>query len=112
MRPTCGTSGFATAEAMVWGSPPGNPAPTPMTGKFTLGSEAPVRKLNARIPESSSAAANSDVPIGRRINGVEMLIFSAYRLTHRRGLRRNLVSNPVSRKLLSDPVEPQIDDRS
>jgi hypothetical protein len=26
------------------------------------------------MPESSSAAANSDVPIGRRINGAEILM--------------------------------------
>jgi hypothetical protein len=64
----------ATADAMVWGSAPGKPAPTPMTGKSTLGSEATGRKLKARIPDSSKAAANSDVPIGRRINGAEILI--------------------------------------
>ena len=75
MRPNCLSSGVATADAMVCGSAPGNPAPTPITGKSTLGNEATGRKLNARIPDSSSAAANSDVPIGRRINGAEILIF-------------------------------------
>jgi hypothetical protein len=30
--------------------------------------------LKARIPESNSAAASSEVPIGRRINGAEILI--------------------------------------
>src|SRR5579872_7532533 len=45
-----------------------------MTGKKTLGSAATGRKINARIPDSSKAAASSDVPIGRRIKGVEILI--------------------------------------
>jgi hypothetical protein len=30
--------------------------------------------LKARIPESSKAAASSDVPIGRRINGAEIFM--------------------------------------
>jgi len=74
MRPNCRSSGVATAEAMVCGSAPGSDAPTLITGKSIFGSEATGRKLNARIPDSSSAAANNDVPIGRRINGAEMLI--------------------------------------
>jgi hypothetical protein len=45
-----------------------------MTGKSTLGNDATGRKLKARIPESSNAAARSDVPIGRRMNGAEILI--------------------------------------
>jgi hypothetical protein len=60
---------------MVCGSAPGKPAPTPITGKSTRGREATGRKLKARIPESSNAAASSEVPIGRRINGAEILIF-------------------------------------
>jgi hypothetical protein len=32
--------------------------------------------LKARIPDSSKAAASSDVPIGRRINGAEILMLS------------------------------------
>jgi hypothetical protein len=47
-----------------------------MTGKSTRGSDATGRKLKARIPESRSAAASSDVPIGRRINGAEILMLS------------------------------------
>jgi hypothetical protein len=74
MRPNWRSNGVATADAMVCGSAPGNPAPTPITGKSTLGSEATGRKVKARIPESSSAAASSDVPIGRRMNGAEMLM--------------------------------------
>src|SRR5215831_9453843 len=74
MRPNCRSSGVATADAMVCGSAPGSPAPTLMTGKSIFGREATGRKLNARILESRSAAANSDVPIGLRINGAEILI--------------------------------------
>ena len=40
MRPNWRSSGVATAEAIVSGLPPGSPAPTPMTGKSTSGSEA------------------------------------------------------------------------
>ena len=75
MRPNCRSSGVATADAMVCGSAPGRPAPTLMTGKSTLGRDATGRKLKARIPDSSRAAASSDVPIGRRINGAGILIF-------------------------------------
>src|SRR5580704_16484391 len=74
MRPNCRSNGVATADAMVCGSAPGKLAPTLITGKSIFGREATGRKLNARIPDSSSAAAISDVPIGRRINGPEMLI--------------------------------------
>src|ERR1700678_1799095 len=74
MRPNWRSSGVATAEAMVCGSAPGRDAPMLMTGKSTRGSDATGNKLNARIPENSNAAASSDVPIGRRINGAEMLI--------------------------------------
>src|SRR5579863_525711 len=81
MRPNCRSSGVATADAMVCGSAPGNPAPTPMTGKSTRGSEATGRKLKARIPDKSNAAASSDVPIGRRINGAEILILEPAGLT-------------------------------
>jgi hypothetical protein len=47
-----------------------------MTGKSIFGSEATGRKLKARIPDNNSAAANKDVPIGRRINGAEILMVS------------------------------------
>jgi hypothetical protein len=66
----------ATAEAMVCGSAPGSDAPTLITGKSTRGSEATGKELKARIPDSSKAAASSDVPIGRRINGAEILMLS------------------------------------
>ena len=77
MRPNCRSSGVATAEAIVCGSAPGNCAPTLITGKSTRGSDATGNKLKARIPESSSAAASRDVPIGRRINGDEILMLSS-----------------------------------
>src|SRR5260370_322430 len=57
MRPNWRSSGVATAEAMVCGSAPGSPAPTPITGKSTLGSEATGRKLKARIPEGKGQSA-------------------------------------------------------
>src|SRR5271166_3830795 len=74
IRPNWRSRGVATADAMVCGSAPGKPAPTLITGKSTLGSEATGRKLKARMPDISSATASSDVPIGRRINGDEILI--------------------------------------
>jgi hypothetical protein len=40
MRPNCRSSGVATADAIVSGLAPGSPAPTPMTGISTSGSEA------------------------------------------------------------------------
>ena len=46
-----------------------------LAGHPIFGNEATGRKLNASIPDSSSAAASSDVPIGLRINGAEMLMF-------------------------------------
>jgi hypothetical protein len=39
-----------------------------------VGNEATGSKLNARIPDRINAAAMSDVPIGRRMNGAEILI--------------------------------------
>ena len=74
MRPNWRSSGVATAEAMVSGLAPGRPAPTEMTGNSTCGKGATGRKLNASAPAMSSAAASSDVPIGRLINGAEIFI--------------------------------------
>ena len=74
MRANCRSNGVATADAMVCGSAPGSDAPTLITGKSICGNEATGRKLNARVPESSNAAANRDVPMGRRMNGAEILI--------------------------------------
>src|ERR1051325_4438336 len=59
---------------MVSGLAPGNPALTEITGNSTCGSGATGRKLNARIPAMSKAAASSEVPIGRLMNGAEMFI--------------------------------------
>src|SRR5215475_13600650 len=136
MRPNCRSSGVATADAMVCGSAPGSEAPTLITGKSILGREATGRKLNARIPDSSSAAASSDVPIGLRIKGPEMFIvptpgrrfarqlrpgpnpgtvhprgFEPLRLIRRHRLRRNLIADPVPGEPLRQPVEPQIHHR-
>src|SRR5258708_663072 len=116
MRPNCRSSGVATADAIVCGSAPGKPAPTLITGKSTLGREATGRKLNARIPESSNAAASNDVPIGRRINGAEILMLQTATLV--RGcvsgsrLLRNRVADLVFLKPVRQPVKPQINHRS
>ncbi len=69
MRPNCRSRGVATAEAIVSGLAPGKPAETEMTGNSTCGSGATGRKLKANTPESSSAAASSEVPTGRLIKG-------------------------------------------
>src|SRR5579862_5187517 len=74
MRPNCRSSGVATADAIVSGLAPGNPADTCMTGNSTCGSGATGRKLNARMPEISSAIASREVPIGRLMNGAEIFI--------------------------------------
>src|SRR5277367_6101383 len=92
MRPNCRSSGVATAEAIVCGSAPGNDAPTLITGKSILGREATGRKLKARIPDISKAADSSDVPIGRRINGAEILI-----LMNQKSHFRILNSQPLVR---------------
>src|ERR1700722_2075693 len=87
-----------------------------MTGKSTRGREATGRKLNARIPLSSNAAASSEVPIGRRINGAEMLMTKNRGLIARRiprnSLMRNLIADVVLGKSLRQPVKPQINHRS
>src|SRR5579862_8662978 len=99
MRPNWRSSGVATAEAIVCGSAPGSEAPTLMTGKSILGSEATGRKLKARIPDSRSAAASSDVPIGRRMNGAEILIFFSAR-SYRSSYWHFLLADLVRRHLL------------
>jgi hypothetical protein len=74
MRPNCRSSGVATAEAIVSGLAPGNPAETEIVGYSTSGNGATGRKKNATPPASKIASARSEVPTGRRINGAEILI--------------------------------------
>ena len=76
MRPNWRSSGVATAEAIVSGLAPGNPAPTEITGNSTCGKGATGRKLNAKAPAMSSAAASNDVPTGRFIKGAEIFMMS------------------------------------
>src|SRR5436305_11734926 len=74
MRPNCLSSGVATAEAIVSGLAPGNPAETEMVGYSTSGNGETGRKKYATPPASKIAKDSSDVPTGRRMNGDEMLI--------------------------------------
>src|SRR5204863_3655110 len=74
MRPNCRSRGVATAEAIVSGLAPGRPAFTETVGNSTSGSGATGNFEYASAPASNTATLSSDVPTGRRINGVEMLI--------------------------------------
>src|SRR5690349_13349941 len=74
MRPNWRSSGVATAEAIVSGLAPGSPAFTEMVGNSTSGSGATGSLEYANAPASNTAMLSSDVPTGRRINGVEILI--------------------------------------
>src|SRR5215467_7405002 len=67
------SSGVATAEAIVSGLAPGNPAPTEIVGKSTCGSGATGRNRKATMPERRMATVISDVATGRRIKGAEKL---------------------------------------
>src|SRR5215470_6369416 len=87
IRPNWRSRGVATADAMVVGFAPGSPAETEITGNSTCGSGATGRRLKARMPESSSAAASSEVPIGRLINGAEIFMTSRPRTVPRSGCR-------------------------
>src|SRR4029077_16404442 len=73
MRPNCRSNGVATADAMVSGLAPGNPAPIEIVGKSTCGNGATGKKLNATAPERKIAMVISEVATGRRINGAEKL---------------------------------------
>src|SRR6185369_3857919 len=98
---------------MVSGLAPGNPALTEITGNSTWGSGATGRKLNARIPAMSKAAASSEVPIGRLMNGAEMFMLIAWH----RSLVANCglfywVADLEARESSGQPIEPEINDRS
>jgi hypothetical protein len=74
IRPSCLSNGVATEEAIVSGLAPGKLALTEIVGKSTCGNGDTGRKKNANIPAIASAIVSSDVPTGRRTNGVEMLM--------------------------------------
>src|SRR5690348_7026728 len=74
MRPNWRSSGVATAEAIVSGLAPGSPALTEMVGNSTSGSGATGSLVYAKAPASNTAMLSSDVPTGRLMNGVEILM--------------------------------------
>src|SRR5947209_2880509 len=64
--------GVATAEAIVSGSAPGNPADTEITGYSTSGRLATGRNLYATAPARITAMDSRKVATGRLMNGAEM----------------------------------------
>src|SRR5215467_4809312 len=72
----CCSSGVATADAIVLGLAPGYCALLLIVGKSTLGTAATGSRLYAPMPNTRTPSINSEVPIGRRMNGSEMLIDS------------------------------------
>src|ERR1700740_657061 len=68
------SSGVATADSIVLGLAPGYCAVTLIVGKSTLGTAATGSRLYAPMPNTSTPIISSEVPIGRRIKGSEMLI--------------------------------------
>jgi hypothetical protein len=76
MRPNWRSSGVATAAAIVSGLAPGKAAWTWMTGNSTWGSGATGSNRYATAPTRSKATLRSDVAMGRRMKGSEMLMSS------------------------------------
>ncbi len=72
--PNCVSSGVATVAAMVAGLAPGYCAVTEIVGNSTSGNGATGRNGKAAAPTRKIAAMSSEVAIGRRMKGVEMLI--------------------------------------
>src|SRR5215468_8826158 len=70
----CVSSGLATADAIVLGLAPEYCAVTLIVGKSTLGTAATGSRLYAPMPNTKTPSISSEVPIGRRMNGSEMLI--------------------------------------
>ena len=66
------SSGCATLAAMVSGLAPGSRPVTWRVGKSTWGSGATGSSGQATSPISSTAAASSEVPIGRLMKAAEM----------------------------------------
>jgi hypothetical protein len=64
----------ATDDAMVSGLAPGKAADTEMVGKSTWGSGDTGSSRNATAPASATAAVNSVVAMGRRMNGSEIFM--------------------------------------
>ena len=74
IKANCRSSGAVTLAAMVSALAPGSVAETWMVGKSTCGSGAIGSIGKATTPIASNPAASRHVPIGRRMNGSEMLI--------------------------------------
>ncbi len=72
--PNSVSSGVATVAAIVAGLAPGYCAVTVSVGNSTFGSGATGSSGYATRPARKIAAVSRDVAIGRRMNGVEMLI--------------------------------------
>src|ERR1700735_4244192 len=70
----CVSSGVATEEAMVSGLAPGNDAETEMVGKSTCGNGATGNSGKTTRPTRKIPPINSEVAIGLRTNGAEMLM--------------------------------------
>src|SRR3984957_17162549 len=79
MMENCRSSGAVTLEAMVSALAPGSDAETWMVGKATCGSGATGSNGKATQPSASKPVASKVVPIGRRMNGSEMLISAGLR---------------------------------
>ena len=74
MRPKRRSSGVATDDAMVSGLAPGSAALTLDGREVDARQRRDRQRVYAASPASSTAAASSDVAIGRRMNGAEMFI--------------------------------------
>src|ERR1700735_787169 len=70
----CVSSGVATEEAMVSGLAPGKDAETEMVGKSTCGSGATGNSGKTTRPTRKIPPISSEVAIGLRTNGSEMLM--------------------------------------
>src|SRR5436309_8824123 len=73
--PNWRSSGVATAEAIVSGLAPGNPAETEIVGNSTSGSGDTGKNKKATPPANRIATDNNEVATGLRINGAEILIW-------------------------------------
>src|SRR6516164_5490984 len=98
----CCSSGVATADAIVLGLAPGYCAVTLIVRKSTLGTAATGSRLYAPMPNTRTPNISSEVPIGRRMNGFEMLIGVCPLLCS-----RFQVSQPRQRAFLSNDRDHQ-----
>ena len=74
IKANCRSSGAVTVAATVSALAPGRVAEIWIVGKSTCGSGAIGSSGKATMPSTSNPAASSVVPIGRRMNGSEMLM--------------------------------------